>query len=61
MIAMAEQDDKDKEAKVQIEAIEEIKKYINNGVALKENLFFFEWYPGNFIRSNIPPEWYLNK
>lgn len=50
-----------KEDKLEIEAIEEIKKAIDNEIVFNERLFFFEWYPGNFIRSNIPPKWYLDK
>lgn len=48
------------ESELEADAIEEIKKYIDNKVALEERLFFFERYPGNFLRSNIPPDWYLN-
>jgi|tagenome__1003787_1003787.scaffolds.fasta_scaffold20767294_3 hypothetical protein len=48
------------ETKLKTEAIEEIVRCIDNAVALKEKLFFYELYSHTFLRSNIP-DWYLNK
>lgn len=49
------------EGKLEIEAIEEIKKFVDNDIVFQESLYFYELYPGNFVRFPIPPEWYLTK
>jgi hypothetical protein len=57
--AMEEGEIPDKEARLEKDAVGLVKRQIDNEPILNEDVYYFEWHPGNFLQRT-PPDWALS-